>query len=213
MLYVKTPKEWCMNLVSSESDKSRDFWVTQKYLSDEVRSLVKESDVIITPLIDFRDGVELSFHQGTISFLNYLKCGLGENDLKVAICAPDDKYYEISLNSRVHRFSNMVVSVFAAPLVVSLMANYIYNELNAKPNDTISTSITVEYPGCKSYEISFDGSVKDFDNYLDKITSMTTPCDTTEEDSAIPKSNNGTENKNELSIDGEEDEAPRTILV
>jgi len=166
-----------MNLVTSTTNNDIDFWAEQEFLSDSVRESVKNADVIVAPLLNFRDGVEVSFHQGTISFFDYLRIGLQERDFTVVVCAPEDSYYEIALHSRAHRLSNIVATYVAVPLVVSLMANYIFDELKASPGDTISTSITIEQHDCKTSKIEFEGQAKDFQAVIDEVIKISESCD------------------------------------
>lgn len=201
-----------MGLVASITEDGRDFWIGQNFLSESVRNSLRDSDVVITPLLNFRDGIAVSFHQGTVSFLDYLSIGLQENHYKVEICAPDNEYYEIALHSRAHRLSNIVVTNIAAPLAVSLMASYIYDELKAKPNDTISTSITIEQADCKTSKIEFDGNVKDFPLVIDEVKRLSEPC---EEGSERPESLIQDQRKEELKNDNNDqsNDGPRTKLV
>lgn len=201
-----------MGLVATITEDGRDFWIGQRFLSESVRNSLRDSDIVITPLLNFRDGIEVSFHQGTVSFLDYLRIGLQENHYKVAICAPDNEYYEIALHSRAHRLSNVVVTYIAAPLVVSLMANYIYDELKAKPNDTISTSITIEQANCKTSKIEFDGNVKDFQLMIDEVKRLSEPC---EEGQKQPDSLLQNQGKKELENDNSDqsNDNPKAKLV
>ncbi|MES9901640.1 MAG: hypothetical protein ABW168_03025 [Sedimenticola sp.] len=165
-----------MSLVLTESNEPKRFWIEQEFLSEAVRNTLIASDAIIAPLLNFREGVPVSFHQGTLSFFDYLQNSLIEAGLNASICAPDNEYYEIALHAKAHRLANVVVTYAIAPLVISLMANYIYDELKAKPDDTISTSITLEHQDCKTYQIEYDGKAHDFPIVIEKVKELSEEC-------------------------------------
>ena len=196
-----------MSLEILESNKSREFWIGQEFLSEAVRNSLMASDVIVTPLLEFREGVPVSFHQGTLSFLDYLQVGLRNNKLIAEICAPDDEYYEIALHGKSHRLSNIIVTVVVAPLVVNLMANYIYDELNAKPDDNINVSITLEHTGCKTYDIEYDGKAVDFSIVIDKVKELSEKCNDIKPESWDNK------NKEPNIKEGEDNDDPNVQLI
>lgn len=133
------------------------------------------ADILIVPLHEFRPGFKFVFHQDTPALYQYLKSTLADQ-MVVEICANDDEYLEIALHSNFLRLSRIVVSYVVAPVVLGLMTNYIYDELKAKPGDTVELSLTVEDEQCKAFNFSFTGDAKDLTLIADKVGQMARDC-------------------------------------
>lgn len=161
-------------LTVDETLESRQFWLEQEIAKDLGQELAL-ADVLIVPLKDFRPGAKYVFHQDTPAFLNYLKGALPE-ELVVEICVADDDYQEIALHSNFLRLSTLVVSYAVAPLVIGLLTNYVYDELKAKPTDTVELSIVVEDDQCKAFKFNFKGEAKDLNVLADKVGQMARDC-------------------------------------
>ena len=165
-----------MSLDILEIDESKQYWVNQEFISQKTRDALISADVIIAPMLNFREDVEVSFHQGTLSFFNYLHENLETKSLKAVVCSPDDEYYEIALHSKEYRFSKIIINSAVAPIILGLLTSYIYDELKAKPEDKLNTSIVIEFNDCKTYKLDFDGKASDFPSVIDKIKELTESC-------------------------------------
>lgn len=158
----------------TETSESKEFWLKQGLGRDHSSNL-SAADLLIVPLKDFRDGVPFLFHQDTPALLRYLAAELG--DLKVEICATDEEYVEISLHSSSFRLSAIVVTYVVAPLAINLLSSYVYDELKAKPNDSVELTLIVEDHQCKSFKFSFNGEAKDLHIVADQVGQMARDCE------------------------------------
>jgi hypothetical protein len=161
-------------LTVTETTESRKFWLDQNIVRGFETQLTA-ADVLIVPLIDFRPGVKYVFHQDTPALYEYLRSALADQ-MVVEICANDEEYLEIALHSNFLRLSRTVVSYAVAPVVIGLLTNYIYDELKAKPGDTVELSLTIEDEQCKAFNFSFNGEAKDLTLIADKVGQMARDC-------------------------------------
>jgi hypothetical protein len=161
-------------LTVTETTESRQFWLEQNIVKG-LESQLTAADVLIVPLLEFRPGVKYVFHQDTPALYEYLRSALADQMI-VEICANDEEYLEIALHSNFLRLSRIVVSYAVAPVVIGLLTNYIYDELKAKPRDTIELSITVEDEQCNAFNFSFNGDAKDLNLIADKVGQMARDC-------------------------------------
>lgn len=161
-------------LTVSETTESREFWLNQDIVKGLEQQLAA-AGVLIVPLHEFRPGVKYVFHQDTPALYEYLKSKLA-NQIIVEICASDDEYLEIALHSNFLRLSQIVLSYAVAPIVFGLLTNYIYDELKAKPGDTVELSLIIEDDQCKAFNFSFKGDAKDLTLMADKVGQMARDC-------------------------------------
>ncbi|AOE81385.1 hypothetical protein A7318_23195 [Pseudomonas lurida] len=161
-------------LTVSETTESRKFWLSQDIVKDLEQQLAA-ADVLIVPLHEFRPGVKYVFHQDTPALYEYLKSKLADQ-IVVDICANDDEYLEIALHSNFFRLSQIVLSYAVVPVVFGLLTNYIYDELKAKPGDTVELSLIIEDEQCKAFNFSFKGDAKDLTLMADKVGQMARDC-------------------------------------
>lgn len=161
-------------LTISETSESKKYWL-QQGLGKGFESNLASADVLLVPEKDFREGVPFVFHQDTPSFYRYLSSRL-LGQATVEICATDDEYLEISLHSATFRISRIVANYVIAPMLIGILTNYIYDELKAKPSDSVEVSLTIEDHECKSFNFSFSGEAKDFNLLADKVGQMSRDC-------------------------------------
>lgn len=158
-----------------EASDGRNFWLSQG-LGKGLEQKLEAADVLIVPEKDFRPGFPFLFHQDTGHLYQYLSSHLS-GKLDVEICATDEEYREIALHAAAFRLSTLVVQYGIAPLVVGLLTNYLYDELKAKPTDTVEATVVVEDQQCKSFKFQFKGEAKDFGLLADKVGQMARDCE------------------------------------
>lgn len=154
--------------------QDRAFWLGQG-LARQNFEVVSAAEVLIVPLKDFREGVAFAFHQDTASFARYLAKNLA-GQAKIEVLADDDEYVEIALHGASLRFSTIVVTAVVAPVLINLLSSYIYDELKAKPSDTIEMSLIIEDHHCHAMHLEFKGEAKDFVSAADKIKQVARDC-------------------------------------
>lgn len=161
-------------LTVSETTESKEYWL-QQGLGKGHEATLSTADALLVPEKDFREGVKFVFHQDTITLFRYLSSQL-LGDISVEILANDEEYLEISLHSSSFRLGKIVVSYVAAPLLVGLLTNYLYDQMKAKPTDQVEASLVVEDHQCKSFKFSYQGEAKDFGILADKVGELAKKC-------------------------------------
>jgi len=161
-------------LVISETKESKQYWLEQG-LGKGFEEEINAAAALIVPEKNFREEVAFVFHHDTTRLYRYLLENLG-GDLSLEICSNDDEYCEISLHSSSFRLSTLVISYLAAPLLVGLLTNYLYDELKAKPNDSVEATLIVEDHECRSFKFAFKGEAKDFVLLTNKVGELASTC-------------------------------------
>jgi hypothetical protein len=161
-------------LTVSETPESKEYWL-QQGLGKGLEATLSAADALLVPEKDFREGVKFVFHQDTTTLFKYLSSHL-LGDISIEILSNDDEYLEISLHSSSFRLGKIVVSYVAAPLLVGLLTNYLYDQMKAKPTDRVEASLVVEDHQCKSFQFSYQGEAKDFGLLADKVGELARKC-------------------------------------
>ncbi|HBC3836423.1 hypothetical protein BTO19_23370 [Vibrio parahaemolyticus] len=147
--------------VKSDSSSLEQLSLAKPGLSEEIRI----AKAIILP----SHGTEDSFYSGTLDLLDYLN----ENGLNTTIYASDDEYIELSLHGADHWIGKLFINAVTIPLFVGLLTNYVYGELQAKPDDNISINVVIEKDNGNSISVDFRGKVDDLTvafNEIDKLS-------------------------------------------
>lgn len=129
--------------------------------SREVAELVTGKDVIILP----SHGTSDAFYSGSLDILDYLKY----HNINAEILASDEQYKELSLHGAEVWLGTFLIQNFVIPLFCSVVANYIYDSLKAKPSDKISLKFIVEKKNGGTASVSFDGKVEDLSKAIDAV--------------------------------------------
>lgn len=174
----------------SATEQDRSFWLGQGLARQHFEE-VSAAEILIVPLKDFREGVPFAFHQDTASFARYLSKKLA-GQAKIEVLADDEEYIEIALHGASIRISTIVVSVVVAPLLVNLLSSYIYDELKAKPSDSVEMSLVIEDHDCRAMRVGFKGDAKDFVLVADKVNQISRECMAAKTDKNIPTPSAGT---------------------
>jgi hypothetical protein len=160
-------------ITTAESNELIPYW-TSKGLGKDNAAAIASADILLVPMERFRNEVEFVFHQGTPRLFNFLKEGAVAYN--VEICVDDDQYLELALHGAAHRLGTIIVTYVAAPLLVGLLTNYVYDELRAKPQDTVEASIVVEDHDCRGFSFHFDGNASDFHLLADAVGELSKKC-------------------------------------
>ena len=163
------------NLITvSETAESKEYWLEQG-LGRGFEAALATADALIVPEKDFREGVAFVFHQDTTTLYRFLSRELAGR-VSIEICSNDDEYLEISLHSASFRLSKIVVNYVAAPLLVGLLTNYLYDQMKAKPTDNVEATLIVEDHECRSFKFSYKGEAKDFGLLADQVGELSRKC-------------------------------------
>lgn len=161
-----------MSLVCSETDELIPYWLN-KGLAKKHRSDVERADIVIVPFENFR-GIQFAFHQNTPHLFQYIKSGA--NGFEVEICADDEEYLEVALHGQAIRIGTIIATYVAIPIVVNLLSSYIYDEMKAKPKDTVEVSLIVQDHECKAFKFDFNGNAEEFNKLSDAAGELARKC-------------------------------------
>jgi hypothetical protein len=165
-----------MTYIINKTEETKDYWAAIAQLSGGIKKLVLQSDVLIVPLQNYRENVELSFHQGTLGFHDYLKQSLS-NQAIVEICIEDSQYQELALHSNEYRLNKLLVNVVIAPMIIGLLTNYAYDVLKANPTDTVKTSLGIYKKDCSTIQLDYDGPVNGLSDLNKNISDIIKQCE------------------------------------
>ncbi|HDZ3730165.1 TPA: hypothetical protein RSW61_001761 [Vibrio harveyi] len=146
--------------VKSESSSLEKLSLAKPELSEEIRNV----KAVILP----SHGSEDSFYRGTLDLLDYLN----ENGLSTTVYASDDEYIELSLHGADHWIGKLFINAVTIPLFVGLLTNYVYDELEAEPDDNISINVVVERESGNTISVDFRGKVDDLTLALNEINKL-----------------------------------------
>jgi hypothetical protein len=135
-------------------------WAEKPYIDSGLRQELLKANVLLVPTEGYGDERELIFFpSGTEDFLNFLRNAQSENEnLVVDICIKEEDYKELALHDDLLVLAGSVVSLFVAPVVTALIANYIQNRLGSRKKDTVvKASMTLYDENGRSIEVSYEG--------------------------------------------------------
>lgn len=127
------------------TNESFETWFNKDFISDSTKALISKSDILIVPIIDFRDGSGPTFERGTETIFNFFKENLPEGYL-IEICIDESNYSELSINSKVKRIGKIIIREAAVPVFVGLLTvalqNIIFEDEKPQSNNiTISENV------------------------------------------------------------------------
>jgi hypothetical protein len=122
------------SLTVAETERNRNFWTTQSWITGVTATSARESDVLILPWDDFREGHPALFPQGTTDFLKALKARMSQS---IAIAVDQNSYSEIALHAFEWRLPKILCNTIIVPVFLNVLASYIYQELQSHPDTKI----------------------------------------------------------------------------
>lgn len=156
------------------NDKGFDYWLNQDFISSETRTLLHTANVLIVPLLGFRDTSSPLFHKEIGDFIEYIK----ENppkDIVVEVCIDNDNYKEISLCSDEIRLGEIIITSVAFPLAVNLLTEFIKYLLKKRRMNTdkanLEVTITIsDKKQTKSFQ--YTGKAENFSKVFSQIKDL-----------------------------------------
>jgi hypothetical protein len=148
--------------IVEKSDTSFNSCLAKPYISDNLRQQLSQSNILLLPLENFREGTGIIFPIGTDEVFNYLREN-SPDDVCVDILVEDGDYKEIALFSDfLIILGGFIVKFIGAPIFVNLVSNYLIKKI--LPQTTASQvriEIFVEGPK-ETTRVFYEGSVSDF---------------------------------------------------
>ena len=155
--------------------ETKPYWLAKGICKNHV-SEIEGADILIVPLENFREQVSYAFNQGTTQLYAFLQKNTETEAFSVGLCADDENYSELALHANYHRIGKIVVTYIAAPFLVGLLTCYIYDILEAKPNEIVEASIIVQDSKCQGMKFDFKGNAQDFNKLGDDVKKFANIC-------------------------------------
>lgn len=132
-----------------KSKENFQTWSERSYITDEIRESIAQASILLVPLEGFRGVATPNFPPFTEEILYYFKNNVTDG-YKVDICASDESFALLSLNSDYKRLGKFVVKKVAVPAFLILLTGYINlkisKEQDSKPQIVINNIINSELP-------------------------------------------------------------------
>ncbi|MFD0672651.1 hypothetical protein [Cohnella sp. GCM10027633] len=140
------------------------------YFPKEYTEEMKNANALILPYDEgFRDHEHPLFPEQTGEFYHYVKDASKGTDVNFDICATDEQFQELELHSDLINIPNIIMTIFAFPIVTGLITNYLYDKLKSRRNGLkVKVDLIVETKG-KSKRISYEGDADKFESTIKAI--------------------------------------------
>lgn len=121
--------------ISFQKIFTKDFLAADRSLS------LRNANVILLPLENYREEIPLCFHHGTRSLYLYFK--QNHPEIALDLCVNSNDFKELSLHSDEFRLGAFILESILAPTFVTILSHYIINTLFAKKEDKVNVDLIV----------------------------------------------------------------------
>ena len=162
--------ENCINI--EQSDITFETIRDKEYYPIELDEQIKQSNVLLIPFENFREGYKILFPEITRELYYYLKDNETEN-LKIEVVANEETFKEIELHDAATIITSILFSSVSS-IVLGLLTNFLYDKIKTigkKPQEVIA-KIDVYYEKTKTkktVKISYEGSVDEMKHSIEKV--------------------------------------------
>lgn len=160
--------------VLNNDNKGFDYWLNQDFLSHDTKTLLQNADVLIVPLLGFRNSPYPLFQREVRDLTEFLTINPPQN-MNIQVCIDDESYKELSLCSDDIRLGEILLNSIFLPLVVNLLAEFIKYLISKKRMNKnkamldITLTIT-DKKRTKSFQ--FYGKAEDFSKTITQIKDL-----------------------------------------
>ena len=152
----------------SESSLTFEEIYKKPFFPKQYEQELKKANVLLIPFENARSGIEVAFPETTTEFLQFLK-EQNDKELVSDIAIDDEHYQKLELHSAVITIATCIVQEVVRPIVASIIAAYIYDEVkkyHRTPNEmTAKLDVYVEKDG-KTKRISYEGPASKVEDVL-----------------------------------------------
>lgn len=144
--------------------------IEKPYISEETKQKLRGAKILIIPQDDNQLAENrILFPSGTIDLFRHLTENI-DNDAGINICIEEADYQEIALHADIHIIAQIILHEYYIPLVVSLIASYIYDLIKGKNEEPIIKSkiIVVNEKGKQSIEYSYTGPASEYEKSINQ---------------------------------------------
>ena len=126
----------------SESSLTFEEIYKKPFFPKQYEQELKKANVLLIPFENARSGIEVAFPETTTEFLQFLK-EQNDKELVSDIAIDDEHYQKLELHSAVITIATCIVQEVVWPIVASIIAAYIYDEVkkyHRTPNEMLMVS-------------------------------------------------------------------------
>lgn len=171
MNLLEEPKEEKLTITSSE--KSFDWAIEQNHIGEDLKKRLEESNVIIIPSQGANELADtLYFPSDTTELFHFLSEKQSDN-FKVEISIEEKDYKELSLHADWIILADFLVKDIVAPLLVSLLAEYVIQRAGKRIDEhEVKSKIVVTHSKNKhQIEIQYSGPASEYSEVMLKAIS------------------------------------------
>jgi predicted DNA binding CopG/RHH family protein len=163
------------NLCSlTEIESGFEYWSRKKYLSEETRTAIGKSDIVLVPAEGYGDYAGPVFPVGTNELFQFLRSNVPSR-MSVELATEDVNYAELALHGDVLYVANILVTVLGAPVATELIVEYLRKHLGSRLDDTeVRASMILDRsngPDSKTIRISYEGPARAFEKTMHEAMS------------------------------------------
>lgn len=154
----------------TESDVNFETWLAKPFISEQLRTELKNANVLLLPLEEFRGHKKPMFMAGTDSLLDFLLKNKPDA-MNLDICIEDDDYNELRLHDITVVLGIFLATSVVVPVLVNLISDYLKNRIfKDKPpvDEKISFDIHIVEDDGSSRKLTYNGPAKNFDTLVRK---------------------------------------------
>ncbi len=142
--------------------------IDKPYISDETKEQLRKAKILLIPQDDYSigDGRKV-FPSGTINLYKFISEHLSDKN-EINICIEDKDYQELGLHADVYTIAIFVTLNIYLPLVISLIAAYLYDLIKGKSRDAVVKSkiVVINEKDKQTIEYSYVGPVDEYEESL-----------------------------------------------
>lgn len=123
----KILKSTNMKIEVLDSNENFKTWLDRDYITEELRSELKNASILIVPFENLREFENPLFPIETNGLLKFFQQNLSQ-EIAIDICITDDLYTEFGFYNNYKRLGKFVVIAVAIPTFVTILSAYIYDK-------------------------------------------------------------------------------------
>ena len=145
------------------NNETKQYWINQSFISEDLRNRLKDADVLIIPEY-WRGSENKGFYSGTQPFYEYVK--EHNKDINIQFCIEEKDYSILQLQSATFWIGKFIVESVALPLFISMLGEYLYNQLFHNSDDEVDIEITEQNNDGSITTLKYHGN---YDKFVDLL--------------------------------------------
>lgn len=156
------------SLAIEASDETIESWSKRSYIGDELREKLVKADALIVPNEGYGDDGDIRhFPEGTEHLISFLQRNSGGSE-HIDVCVEEEDYKELAQHAGLLVIAGAIVTKVCAPVLVSLISEYIKRRLGVRASDTtLKSSLTVSDAGSgKAVNFTYEGPASTYESVM-----------------------------------------------